>query len=138
MDLVTNHEHELARHVFDAVELFMFSAVSWHPHRIHFDQYYATEVESHPTILVHGPLQAIHLTQELVKQLPAGSSLTSVTYRHTVPLYVREPSVMRALVTEVDDDSATVRIEMWMEKESTAERTTSGDVVVQLPTPAVR
>ena len=37
-------------------QLFLYSAATHNPHRIHYDREYAA-VEGHPDIIVHGPLQ---------------------------------------------------------------------------------
>ena len=37
-------------------QLFLYSAATHNPHRIHYDRDYAV-VEGHPDIIVHGPLQ---------------------------------------------------------------------------------
>ena len=44
--------------VVSEVQMFFFSAATNNGHRIHYDKPYATGVEGHPDILVHGPLQA--------------------------------------------------------------------------------
>ena len=36
------------------VSLFLYNAVIWNPHRIHFDESYTTRVEQHPGIVVDG------------------------------------------------------------------------------------
>src|SRR6185437_8427308 len=38
--------------------LFRFSALTFNPHRIHYDHPYATAVEQFPGLVVHGPLTA--------------------------------------------------------------------------------
>jgi hydroxyacyl-ACP dehydratase HTD2-like protein with hotdog domain len=43
-------------------QLFLFSAATQNPHRIHYDRDYAA-VEGHPDVLVHGPLQGAWLAQ---------------------------------------------------------------------------
>lgn len=43
-------------------QLFLFSAATQNPHRIHYDREYAA-VEGHPDVLVHGPLQGAWLSQ---------------------------------------------------------------------------
>ena len=43
-------------------QLFLYSAATWNPHRIHYDRDYA-QVEGHPDVIVHGPLQGAWLTQ---------------------------------------------------------------------------
>jgi 3-methylfumaryl-CoA hydratase len=43
-------------------QLFLFSAATNNPHRIHYDREYAAK-EGHPDVLVHGPLQGAWLHQ---------------------------------------------------------------------------
>lgn len=43
-------------------QLFLYSAATWNPHRIHYDREYAA-TEGHPDVLVHGPLQGAWLSQ---------------------------------------------------------------------------
>ncbi len=43
-------------------QLFLYSAATWNPHRIHYDRAQAA-AEGHPDVLVHGPLQGAWLTQ---------------------------------------------------------------------------
>ena len=43
-------------------QLFLYSAATHNPHRIHYDRDYAA-VEGHPDIIVHGPLQGAWLSQ---------------------------------------------------------------------------
>ena len=125
------------RHTYTSVELFLFSAVSWHPHRIHFDQDYTREVEGHEDLLVHGPLQAVHLVDFLRQRLP-DAELSAVRYRHLKPLHVGIPAVMNAEIVDVSDDGASAEVEMWMSKEADGERTTSGHAVLRLSSPARR
>jgi 3-methylfumaryl-CoA hydratase len=39
----------------DPVSLFRYSALTFNPHRIHYDRPYAMEVEGYPGLVVHGP-----------------------------------------------------------------------------------
>jgi len=39
----------------DAVTLFRYSALTFNPHRIHYDRPYAMSVEGYPGLVVHGP-----------------------------------------------------------------------------------
>lgn len=47
----------------DPVLLFRFSALTFNGHKIHYDWRYATEVEKYPGLVVHGPLQALLLSE---------------------------------------------------------------------------
>lgn len=49
----------------DAVLLFRYSALTFNGHRIHYDRPYATQVEGYPGLVVHGPLVATLLIEQL-------------------------------------------------------------------------
>ena len=46
----------------DPVSLFRFSAITFNPHRIHYDRPYAMETEGYPGLVVHGPFTQLCLT----------------------------------------------------------------------------
>jgi hydroxyacyl-ACP dehydratase HTD2-like protein with hotdog domain len=113
----------------DPVDLFQFSAALWLIHRIHYDQQYTTEVESHPAMPVHGPLQAVYMSQTVIRyvarQRPGRrAQLVRYQYRHNAPAYVGDPITCGGSVTAVDGDRITV--EVWAE--SAGRRTTVGDL----------
>jgi 3-methylfumaryl-CoA hydratase len=68
----------------DPVLLFRFSALTNNAHRIHYDQPYATNVEGHPGLVVHGPLLAL-----LLLELPRreGRTVTEFSWRARRTLY---------------------------------------------------
>ena len=39
----------------DSIQLFLYNAVLWNAHKIHFDEPYAREVEGYPGLVVPGP-----------------------------------------------------------------------------------
>ena len=90
--------------IVDEVDLFLFSAACWLPHRIHFDQEFARS-EGLQTVAVHGPLQAAWLVQ-LASQWAAeqGARLVSSVVRHVEPAYPREVLHATLAVTGIDDD----------------------------------
>ena len=113
----------------DPVDLFQFSAALWLIHRIHYDQRYTTEVESHPAMPVHGPLQAVYMAQTVdrhVARVCPGrrSRLVRYQFRHNAPAYVGDPITCGGTVTAVDGGRITV--EVWAE--SAGRRTTVGDL----------
>src|SRR5262249_33438650 len=55
----------------DDVLLFRCSALPFNGHRIHYDRRYATETESYPGLVVHGPLLATLLADLVRRNLPA-------------------------------------------------------------------
>ncbi|MGI9616338.1 MAG: hypothetical protein ACR2QO_25710, partial [Acidimicrobiales bacterium] len=58
-------------------QLFLYSAASFNPHRIHYDRDYAG-IEGHADVLVHGPLQGSWLTQYLTDWAGPRGRLVSV------------------------------------------------------------
>jgi 3-methylfumaryl-CoA hydratase len=118
-----------ATHTYTTVELFQFSAVGWHAHRVHFDQRYTREVEGHADLLVHGPLQAVHLVQWLLRVLPAGTTVRSVSYRHLGVLHVGVAAVLGGRIVDVQPDGM-VTVELWMQRADDETRTTTATAVV--------
>ncbi|MBZ4231512.1 mesaconyl-C4 CoA hydratase, partial [Mycobacterium tuberculosis] len=49
----------------DPVLLMRFSALTFNGHRIHYDRPYAMQEEGYPGLVVHGPLIAMLLLEEL-------------------------------------------------------------------------
>jgi hydroxyacyl-ACP dehydratase HTD2-like protein with hotdog domain len=84
----------------DELQLFRMSALTFNGHRIHYDKPWATEVEGHRNIVVHGPLNLIAMVDlwrdEKVSQ-GAGEGRDGIVYparvdyRATSPVYAGEP-----------------------------------------------
>lgn len=66
--------------------LFRFSALTWNAHRIHYDAAFATGVDGHPALVVHGPLTAILLLDLWSRHTEAG--VGSFSFRAMSPAYV--------------------------------------------------
>jgi 3-methylfumaryl-CoA hydratase len=71
----------------DPVLLFRFSALTYNAHRIHYDAGYATGVEGHPGLVVHGPLLAL-LCFELPRRHAPRQRVTRLSFRARSPVYV--------------------------------------------------
>ena len=61
-DLEEGQEIATWTNAANEVQLLVFSAITWNPHRIHYDRDYA-HTEGHRDIIVHGPLQGAWLSQ---------------------------------------------------------------------------
>jgi hydroxyacyl-ACP dehydratase HTD2-like protein with hotdog domain len=61
-DLEAGQEIATWTNAANEVQLLVFSAITWNPHRIHYDRDYA-HTEGHRDIIVHGPLQGAWLSQ---------------------------------------------------------------------------
>ncbi|WP_433438343.1 FAS1-like dehydratase domain-containing protein [Nonomuraea sp. CA-141351] len=91
----------------DQAYLFRFSALTYNTHRIHYDVDYCRDEEDYPGLVVHGPLQALLMSEEARRH--AGSSTVSTgtrfEYRLVSPLTLGQGLVVDA--AEQDGDVAT-------------------------------
>lgn len=110
--------------IYGNVELFLFSAATWNPHRVHYDQHYTRVVAGQPALLVQGPLQAATMFQALRDGLAEGVTMQSLEYRHIAMLHVGEPARIAGRLSAVEDNTATA--EMWVESLRSGQRTTVG------------
>ncbi|SFP71230.1 3-methylfumaryl-CoA hydratase [Geodermatophilus dictyosporus] len=74
----------------DEAVLFRFSALTYNAHRIHYDHPYATRVEGHPGLVVHGPLLAL-LLLEVPRRHTRDRAVASFAHRLTRPAYAGTP-----------------------------------------------
>ena len=74
----------------DPVSLFRFSAITFNPHRIHYDRPYAMETEGYPGLVVHGPFTQLCLTN-FVRDNNPGRAIGSFSLRARAPLFDDAP-----------------------------------------------
>jgi 3-methylfumaryl-CoA hydratase len=106
------------RHTATPLQLFRYSAVTWNPHRIHFDQSYA-RAEGHQGIVLHSHLRAALALRCVTEGLGPGWRVARVTYRLRKPVYAPADLTYSARVTGVDGDRTTLEL---------IEETPSGEV----------
>jgi len=95
------------RHITpDPVLLFRYSALTFNPHRIHYDQPYVTQEEGYPGLLVHGPLIAT-LMVDLCRRSRPEALITEFSFRAMAPLFCDDEMVLGATPSE-DGLSASV------------------------------
>ncbi|KAF8931189.1 hypothetical protein EDD21DRAFT_365182 [Dissophora ornata] len=101
-----------------AITLFRYSALTFNSHRIHFDHEYASKVEDHPGCLVHGPLTATFVLENLRQRLKPGQIIKNFRYRALSPLYVDRPikvcAKSMAAIPTMDAD-VIASYEVWVE-----------------------
>ena len=116
----------------DEAQLFLYSAASHNPHRIHYDREYA-RFEGHEDIIVHGPLQGAWLTQYVTDWAGPTARLLGVTWQNRASALAGEELVYSGTVTSVDSESGAVELDI-------AEHTSDGRLLmpatarVRLPT----
>jgi len=72
------------KHTATPFQLFRYSAVTWNPHRIHFDEHYARE-EGHAGVALHSHLRAALALRCVTEGLGPRWHVTKVAYRLRKP-----------------------------------------------------
>ncbi|MBI3247113.1 MAG: acyl dehydratase [Deltaproteobacteria bacterium] len=113
--------------------LFLYSAITWNPQRIHFDKDY-TLTEGYKDVIVHGPLRGAFLSQLLTRWIGDAGVLKKLSYANRDIAYVNEPLACKGTVTRkwIEDHTGWVECEIWVEN-SQGEKLTPGSATVILP-----
>ena len=93
-------------------QLFLYSAATHNPHRIHYDRDYAI-VEVHADIIVHGPLQGAWLSQYVTDWAGPRGRMVSLTWQNRRSALPERDYTFRGVVRSIDDD--VVGLEVWAE-----------------------
>ena len=83
----------------DPVQLFCYSAITWNPHRIHYDAPYARDVEGYDDVLVHGPLMGSWLMRLCETWVRPWGRVTSMTYRTVTSVHPGTTLTVGGVVT---------------------------------------
>lgn len=86
-------------HKATEVSLFRFSAITFNPHRIHYDAPYAKAVEGYPGLVVHGPYSQ-HCLIDFLRDMNPGRRMTTFTMRARAPLFVETAFELKGRPTE--------------------------------------
>jgi len=97
------------RHTATTFQLFRYSAVTWNPHRIHFDETHARE-EGHSGLALHSHLRAALALRCVTEGLGPGWQLAKVAYRLRKPVYAPADLAYTARVTAADGDGLTLEL----------------------------
>ena len=96
-------------HTVTPFQLFRYSAVTWNPHRIHFDAQHARE-EGHAGLALHSHLRAALALRAVTEGLGPEWHITTVAYRLRRPLYAPVAVTYTARVTAADGDRLTLEL----------------------------
>ena len=116
--------HELPAVVQNAsrVQLFLYSAATWNPHRIHYDVDYA-RFEGHPDVIVHGPLQGAWLSQYVTDWAGPAGRILSLSWQNRASALPENDYEFHGRVTAIDVAAGVVSLEVW-------EQTLDGTVIM--------
>ena len=119
-----------SRHETDTVGQFLYNAVLWNAHRIHFDYPYVTETEKYPGLVVAGPLMGDWLSQCVLEWLADDGRLLRFEYSNRRAAFVGDVLLSRGEVQDVDRAARTVTLALEIVNES-GDQLTPGSAVVQ-------
>jgi 3-methylfumaryl-CoA hydratase len=86
--------------------LITYSAVTWNPHRIHYDTEYTREL-GYPGLVVHGAMQADWVLQLLAERLGPASRVR--WYKYKIPVLSHLGQAFEIGGTVADADAKTLR-----------------------------
>ncbi|KHK63059.1 dehydratase [Pseudomonas frederiksbergensis] len=118
------------RYAPGTVQLFLYNAAIWNPHRIHYDLAYARECEDHPALLVDGPLQGDWLTQQVYEWMEEDDELLAFEYSNRRPAYVGDVLQARGKVEGIEHNLILLSLEIINQHEQV---TTLGRATVRRP-----
>lgn len=114
----------------DNIQLFLYNAVLFNAHRIHFDQPYATDVEGYPGLVVAGPLLGDWLNQCVEEWLGEEGRLLSIDYSNRQACFIGETLTSGGRVINYDADTNEVQLALFIRNEA-------GDVIAPATATAV-
>jgi hydroxyacyl-ACP dehydratase HTD2-like protein with hotdog domain len=100
---------EPLKHSVTPLQLFRYSAVTWNPHRIHFDEPYARE-EGHQGIALHSHLRAALALRCVTEGLGPQWRVTKFSYRLRKPVYAPADLAYTARVTVAEGDTLALEV----------------------------
>ncbi len=93
-------------------QLFLYSAATHNPHRIHYDREYAA-LEGHPDVIVHGPLQGAWLSQFVTTWAGPRGRMLTLTWQNRRSALPEHEYTFRGRISGIDGD--VVALEVWAE-----------------------
>ena len=117
-------------HTANIVQLFMYNAAIWNPHRIHFDHAYATEEEGYPGIVLDGPLQGDWIAQVVTDWIGEDASLVSFGYTNRRAAMLGETMTAGGKVESKNDDQKEISVSLFL-KNNTGDVTIPGQATIR-------
>lgn len=129
-DIAVGSELPGRDHTATIVQLFMYNAAIWNPHRIHFDHAYATEVEGYDAIVLDGPLQGDWIGQVVTDWIGEDATLVSFGYANRQAAYLGETMTAGGRVEEKNDQTKEVKVSLYL-KNAQGQVTIPGHALVR-------
>lgn len=111
-------------------QLFRYSAITWNPHRIHYDPEYARDIEGHPDVLVQAHFHGAVIQELLMDWLGQDGTLVELGWRNVGRAIPDEKLAVHAEVTTVEVADGRVEFDVWTA--SNESRCAEGEAAVRL------
>ena len=118
-------------------DIFMFSAITWNIHRIHYDVEFARDHDKLPDVVVQRTLHGCYLAQLLTDWIGVDGTLKKLGWSNRGMAVPGDTLACRGKVTGkyVKDGENYIECEVWIENQQ-GERITPGSATVVLPSKA--
>lgn len=117
-------------HTSTSAQLFMYNAVIWNSHRIHYDQAYAVDQEGYPGLVIDGPLQGDWICQVVTDWMGEQGILASFGYANRQVAFLGETMTAGGAVEEINEESREVKLSLYLKNEK-GEVTIPGHALVR-------
>lgn len=114
------------------VQLFLYNAVLFNAHLIHYNREYATDVEGYKDLVVAGPLIGDWLHQCVENWLGDAGHLIGMEYSNRHAAYIDELLIGGGKVTRKNSEKRELEIEVYIKNENN-DVIAPGVAVVQFP-----
>lgn len=115
-----------------SAQLFLFSAATANPHRIHYDLPYA-QSEGFGGVVVQSHLHACFLADAALRSFGPGGTLRSLSWQNRAPAFAGDTLVVRGEVTAVRQQDDTFVVTVSLEEHRDADLCVRGEATVAVP-----
>jgi hydroxyacyl-ACP dehydratase HTD2-like protein with hotdog domain len=115
------------------VQMFFFSAATYNGHRIHYDKPYATGVEKHPDILVHGPLQVALMAKTITDWIGPKGRLVKISLQNRANAFPGDRLEFKGTVTGKRIEGGAHLVDLEVREERDGQVLMPGSTTVSLP-----
>lgn len=115
------------------IQLFLFSAITWNAHRIHYDTPYAA-TEGYPAPVIHGPFQGGLLSRMVTTWAGGAGVIRRLSYSHRGMAVLGDTLTCRGKITKKYEEDGLPRVDLAITVETRkGEVTTIGRATVTFP-----
>ena len=101
----------------DTIQLFLYNAILWNAHKIHFDLPYAVDVEGYPGLVMAGPLMGDWLTQTAIEWAGEAGQLLSIEYSNRQASYIGDILTSGGTIKSINTSDGTIELDIFVKNQ---------------------